>query len=291
MPLGTNHTTLTTAATFIPEVWSDEIIAEYEKSLVIKNLVRSMPMNGKKGDTVHIPKPVRGSASQKAAETEVTLIANTEGELVISIDQHYEYSRLIEDIVDGQALDSLRQFSTADAGYALAKQVDSALHAEAANFTVSRQFDASAGLAAAAGTADATFSDDCFRQAIQILDDADVPMDGRVFVIPPSLKRELLGVSNYISADFVSGKPVETGAIGTLYGVDVFVTSNIPTVNTDEKAALLFQRDALVFVEQMGVRVQTQYKQEYLSDLMTADCLYGLDTYRPESGIRLFSKI
>jgi len=291
MALGTNHTTLTTAATFIPEVWSDEIIAEYEKSLVIKNLVRSMPMSGKKGDTVHIPKPVRGSASQKAAETEVTLIANTEGELVISIDQHYEYSRLIEDIVDVQALDSLRQFYTADAGYALAKQVDSALHAEAANFTVSRQFDASAGLAAANGTADATFSDDGFRQAIQLLDDADVPMDGRVFVIPPSLKRELLGVSNYISADFVSGKPVETGAIGTLYGVDVYVTSNIPTVNTDEKAALLFQRDALVFVEQMGVRVQTQYKQEYLSDLMTADCLYGLDTYRPESGVRLFSKI
>lgn len=291
MALGTNHTTLTTAATFIPEVWSDEIIAEYEKSLVIKNLVRSMPMSGKKGDTVHIPKPVRGSASQKAAETEVTLIANTEGELVISIDQHYEYSRLIEDIVDVQALDSLRQFYTADAGYALAKQVDSALHAEAANFTVSRQFDASAGLAAANGTADATFSDDGFRQAIQLLDDADVPMDGRVFVIPPSLKRELLGVSNYISADFVSGKPVETGAIGTLYGVDVYVTSNIPTVNTDEKAALLFQRDALVFIEQMGVRVQTQYKQEYLADLMTADCLYGLDTYRPESGIRLFSKI
>ena len=31
--------TTTTAATFIPEIWSDEILAEYEKSLVMKPLV------------------------------------------------------------------------------------------------------------------------------------------------------------------------------------------------------------------------------------------------------------
>ena len=30
MALGSNHTTNSTAATFIPEIWSDEIIATYE---------------------------------------------------------------------------------------------------------------------------------------------------------------------------------------------------------------------------------------------------------------------
>jgi len=30
----------------------------------------------------------------------------------------------------------------------------------------------------------------------------------------------------------------------------------------------------------MGVRTQTQYKQEYLGDLMTADCLYGVQIVR-----------
>jgi hypothetical protein len=38
-------------------------------------------------------------------------------------------SRLIEDIVEVQALSSLRQFYTEDAGYALAVQVDNDLHA------------------------------------------------------------------------------------------------------------------------------------------------------------------
>ena len=114
---------------FIPEIWSDEIIAAYEKSLVLANLVNRMPMVGKKGDTIHIPKPIRGDANLKAADTAVTIIANTEEEVQVAIDKHYEYSRMIEDIVDVQALSSLRQFYTSDAGYALAKQVDTDLFA------------------------------------------------------------------------------------------------------------------------------------------------------------------
>lgn len=58
----TNH------ATFIPEMWSEEIIAEYEKSLVMKPLVKSLRVAGKKGDTVRIPMPVRGDANKKLEE-------------------------------------------------------------------------------------------------------------------------------------------------------------------------------------------------------------------------------
>jgi N4-gp56 family major capsid protein len=289
MALGTNHVTNTTAATFIPEIWSDEIIAAYENALVVKPLVRAMSMTGKKGDTVHIPKPDRGSASEKNAETEVTLITGTTTELVVTIDQHFEYSRLIEDITDVQALNSLRSFYTEDAGYALAKKVDDALIAEAANFTAQLQCGAS-GTAASAGTAVA-FNDASFRDAVQTLDDNDVPMSQRVFVIPPAVKNAMLGISNYISTDFVTGKPVENGKIGSLYGVDIFVSTNLPTENTDEKAALLMHKDAMVFAEQVGVRVQTQYKQEYLADLMTADTLYGVKTYRPEAGVALHCAI
>lgn len=289
MALGTNHVTNTTAATFIPEIWSDEIIAAYENALVVKPLVRAMSMSGKKGDTVHIPKPDRGAASAKTAETEVNLIAGSTGELVVTIDQHFEYSRLIEDITDVQALNSLRSFYTEDAGYALAKKVDDALIAEAANFTAQLECGAS-GTVASAGAAVA-FNDASFRDALQVLDDNDVPMSQRCFVIPPAVKNAMLGISNYISTDFVTGRPVENGKIGSLYGVDIFVSTNLPTVNTDEKAALLMHKDAMVFAEQVGVRVQTQYKQEYLADLMTADTLYGVETYRPEAGVALFCAV
>jgi len=39
--------------------------------------------------------------------------------------------------------------------------------------------------------------------------------------------------------------------------------------------------------EQLAVRSQTQYKQEYLSTLFTSDTLYGVETYRPEAGFIL----
>ena len=286
MALGTNHVTNTTAATFIPEIWSDEIIASYEKSLVVKPLVRAMSMVGKKGDTIRVPKPDRGSASAKGAEAQVTLIAGTTGELVISIDQHFEYSRMIEDITDVQALNSLRSFYTQDAGYALATQVDSALIAEAnTGFTAKKSFVAG-GIADEAGATTTAFNDAGLREAIQILDDNNVPGDSRVLVIPPAVKRDMLGVSNYVSSDFVTGQPVVNGKIGSLYGVDLYVSTNL-TGNAGEKNCLLMHKDALVFAEQVGVRTQTQYKQEYLADLMTADTLYGLETYRPEAGVTI----
>ena len=282
MALGSNHVTNTTAATFIPEIWSDEIIASYEKSLVVKPLVRAMSMVGKKGDTIHIPKPDRGDATAKTAETQVTLIAGTTGELVVTIDQHFEYSRLIEDITDVQALNSLRRFYTEDAGYALATNVDTALITEAGTgFTAQMNFVADGIDATGPAVA---FNDAGFRQAIQILDDNNVPGDSRVFVIPPAVKREMLGVSQYISSDFVTGQPVTNGKIGSLYGVDIFVSTNLATA-AGETDCLLFHKDALVLAEQLGVRTQTQYKQEFLADLMTADTLYGVETYRPEAGV------
>jgi hypothetical protein len=127
MGLGTNHSTLTTSDKFIPELWSDEVIGEYKRNLVLANLVTKMSHKGKKGDSIHIPKPARGSASVKAASSQVTLIADTATAVDISINKHYEYSKLIEDIAEVQALASMRKFYTDDAGYALAKQVDTSL--------------------------------------------------------------------------------------------------------------------------------------------------------------------
>ena len=108
MAYPTPAVTVTTANTFIPEIWSDEIVAAYKKNLVLANIVMKMNFKGKKGDTIHMPAPTRGSASAKAASTAVTLIADTETEVQVLINKHYEYSRFIEDIVEAQALNSLR---------------------------------------------------------------------------------------------------------------------------------------------------------------------------------------
>jgi len=287
MALGSNHVTNTTAATFIPELWSDEIVAAYKSNLVVANLVNKMPMRGKKGDTIHIPKPTRGSASAKAASTQVTLQAATESQVIVTIDKHYEYSRLIEDITEVQALASLRKFYTDDAGYALAKQVDDDLFTEAQSAFTLYEVDGSGNLAAytANGVANA-MTDAAFRDGIQALDDNDVPMTQRVLVIPPSAVNTIRGIDRYMSSDFVDGRGVANGKIGTLYGIDVYVSTNCPSLESGvNRLGVLMHKDALVLAEQVGVRSQTQYKQEYLSTLFTSDTLYGVKAIRPENGI------
>jgi len=298
----------TSAATFIPEIWSDEVIAAYKTNLVLANRVKKMSMTGKKGDTIHVPKPTRGTATAKAANTAVTIQNSVESEVLININKHFEFSRLIEDITEVQALASLRQFYTGDAGYGLARQVDDDLFALGKSFgngngssfvnTGSFQINSTTGVLEAFdvdGVADlGDFTDVVFRALIQKMDDADVPMDNRSFIVPPSLRNAIMGIDRYTSTDFVNGKGVETGKIGNLYGVDVFVTSNCPITDptdaTKGRGAYLIHRDTMVLAEQQAIRSQTQYKQEFLGTLYTADTLYGTQVMRPEAGFVLSVK-
>lgn len=296
---GTNAVTTTSAANFIPEIWSDEIVAAYKKNLVMANLVKKMNFRGKKGDTVHIPAPARGSASAKVAANTVTLIAESNSEIQVAITNHYEYSRLIEDIVEAQALASLRGFYTEDAGYALAKQVDSSLiqlgrgsnGGNAANQQYTGGLIGSTGAAYTYSSSNAAaIADQGIRKAIQVLDDNDVPMDGRSLVVPPVARNSMLGIARFTEQAYRgNGNTLVNGEFGDIYGVKVYVSTNCDTTaaSTPDKVALLFQRDFAVLVEQLGVRTQTQYKQEFLANLLTADTLYGVAEMRDKNCVPL----
>lgn len=296
----TNSITNTTAAAFIPEIWSDEIVAAYKKGLVAANVFKKMSFKGKKGDTVNIPQPTRGSANLKGSQTQVTLNTTSSSLIPVLIDQHYEYSNLIEDITEVQALSSLRRFYTDDAGYALARQVDTSLirlgrgfnGSNAANSAYSGAFsgaDGTTAYVAGANTGLGALTDAAIRRTIQRLDDNDVPMDGRFFITPPSSRNTLMGIARYTEQGFVgevgSNNTIRNGEIGNLYGIPVFVSSNADTTSgsTACRICLLGHKDSAVLVEQMGVRSQTQYKQEYLATLYTADTLYGVKELRDGS--------
>ena len=300
----TNSVTTTSAANFIPEIWSDEIVAAYKKNLVLANLVKKMSFKGKKGDTVNIPSPARGSASAKAATDAVTLIAESDTNIQVLINKHYEYSRLIEDIVEVQALTSLRSFYTEDAGYALAKRIDTDLvqlgrafngatvgtddYATSASTT--KAYIGSDGTTAYNSSTSnaAALTDAAIRRTIQRLDDNDTPMDQRFFLIPPSSRNTLMGLARYTEQAFVgTGDAIRTGEIGNLYGIPVFVSSNADTTSGSGAArvCLMGHRDSMVLVEQVAVRSQIQYKQEYLATLFTSDTLYGVAALRSAASV------
>jgi len=300
----TNPTTVTTAANFIKELWSDEVIAVYKANTVMVPLVGSMPFSGQKGDTVHIPKPTRGSVNAKAAGTGVTINVETAGVFDFTVDQHFEYSRLIEDIAKIQALDSMRAYYTDDAGYAHALSLDSALHTEAAKLgNGSTTAGATYSKAVIGGDGSTTWvqtgsgngtalTDAGIRRVIQSLDDANVPARQRALIVPPVEKRRLMGIARFTEQAFVgevgSSNTIRNGLIGDIYGIPVYVSTNVPTVDSSDctsyRPCLLLQREAIVLAEQLAPRAQSQYKQEFLADLFTVDTIYGLGTPRPEAG-------
>ena len=112
-------------------------------------------------------------------------------------------------------------------------------------------------------------------------------MDGRFLIVPPSTRNTLMGIARFTEQAFVGeaggNNTIRNGEIGNLYGMPVFVSSNADygAGNSGaDRICLMGHRDSMVLVEQMGVRTQTQYKQEYLANLLTADTLYGVKAMR-----------
>lgn len=332
MGLGTSHTTTTTSAKFIPQLWSDEVIAAYKQKLVLGNLVTNISFKGKKGDTLHIPVPARGDASAKAASTQVTLIADTASEVQVLINRHFEYSKLYEDIAEMQAKQSMRQFYTDDAGFALAKRIDRDLHLLGAGFQGGSTTAAAAYEKAVIGGDGSTLfsgatpgngtalTDAGLRKMIQTLEDADMSSDELNFVIPPVEASVLRGISRFTEQAFVgNGDVIKTGRLGNLYGLEIYTSTNCPFIHvnsvtstqsvtfsaaaptgaayvdelgntvdwststpsdTKYRACLMFHKDAMALATQQEIRTQSQYKQEYLGTLVTADTVYGTKELR-----------
>ena len=291
MAFGASNVIISNADTagFVPEIWSDEIFAAKKANLVLAGLVRRLMVKGKKGNVVNLPVPTRGSASAKATNATVTTIIAGGTAATVTLGQHWEYSRLIEDVVTIQANPSLRKFYTDDAGYALADAVDDYL------FTVYRNVnggdgtnswtgavlagDGSTAFVDAAGAANSTVITDAgIRRVIQTLDDANMPMNGRFLVVPPVGRRHMMGIARFTEQAFSGdGKPILNGKLGQVYGISVHVSTNCPTPSaaTSARIGVIAHEDAIVLAEVSGPRVQTQYKQEYLATLLTADTLFG----------------
>lgn len=227
------------------EIWQDEVIATYKGKTVMRNLVKYLNHKGKKGDTIHIPNPARGSASVKAAGAQVTLVADTSGVINISINKHYEYSYLFEDIADMQALNANRPFYVDAAGYGLAQRVDRELHKIGAIFQGGSIAGATnlyekaviggdgttnfSGASTGNGTA---LTDVGLRKMIQTLEDQDVNSAELSLVIPPTIANTLRGTSRFTEQAFVGdGSAIKTGEVMNLYGVRVYQSSQCPWIH------------------------------------------------------------
>lgn len=259
-----------------------------------------MSVKGKRGDSLTIPKPARASASAKAAESSVTLVQESGTGVTIALTAHYEVSRLIDDIAEFSAMPGMRKWFVDDAGYGLAKSKDSVIYLAAR--TLQGGDGSSDWNKAVIGSDGSTLYTDAsdnstaitdagIRKIIQTLDDGDMPLEDRFLIIPPVARKVMMGLPRFSEQAFNGdgAAVMKNGKIGSVYGIPVHVTSNLPSPDTATtvKIGLMAHKDALVLVELLKPRVQTQYLQQHLATLVTADEIFGVKEVYDGGGVAI----
>jgi hypothetical protein len=273
------NVTVTTAANFIPEIWSTEVLEAYVAELVFGALVdRKFEADVKQsGDTIHVPNLAAMTVGSKTAETAVTFTANTESVTDISINKDYYVAFRIDNIAEVQSQNNLRQMYTARAGKDIAVQIDDSLAALVDAFSQS------------VGTLAVDVTDDNLLRAVQYLDDANAPKDDRSLVISPATFGSLMKIDKFVRLDYVNAgaeTAVEASRLSyPIYGAKVYVSANVDGDNTNGHDNGLFQKEALALVMQQEPKVFSQFMIEYISDAVVVEAIWGVKEMRDTSGV------
>lgn len=291
MALGANHTTQTTATSYIPEVWSDRLNDFFRANLYAANFFEDWSADvAGGGDIINRPNVSEMTANDFAfgSLTQVTLNAPTHGLVTLTINTHKETSFLLQDDVMASIKSSYGAMETwmMNAGYTTAAALEDDLLALFESFSQT------------VGASHLSLNDSNIRAALRTLDLANVPQENRAFFLYPQQVWEVMGINKYSLLTNTNGAdPVLKGAIGTLYGVPVIPTTRIgvgTNVATTKGSRLnaVAHKSALAFavanpsgMSANKVRLQTQYLQEYLGTLVTADVIYGVIENRDSSGV------
>ena len=264
----------TTGAEFIPELWADPIYKFYKETNRLANSVDDYSALVKNaGDTVHIPKIALKAPVAKATSTIVDFsTAATASKVDLSIDKHYVVPELFEDIALIQSSSDLMSKYTKMMGESIARQVESDMWVELDGFQTRVDCDEDNSCNAAT-----------LESILGNLYSIDIDPNNCSFVMNNLVLADIMNPSGGVSQYFIrqdavgNGQGLRTGAVGLVYGMDVFHSAAIPTTGTDNLAVgAVYPSDACVFAAQQDVRLQSEYSIDYLGTKVTADIIYGM---------------
>lgn len=269
--------TTTTDQHFIPEIWADGIYKYFERKTVLRGLVddySALVSSKGYGDNINIPEMSLISASAKSAGSDVSYDATATTTTQLSLDKHKYVGKLFEDVALIQSEADLVAKYSRMMGEALARQVDADIWAELDGLNQSIDLSADNTLTAAV-----------FESALANLGENDVPyMDGEcAMVVNPTLFADILNPSAGIAQYFIRNDAVgegnrglRSGMVGSLYGIDVYMSNTVSSSGTDGVVAgAIFHRSACAFASQQEVRVQSEYSIDALGTKVVSDLLYG----------------
>ena len=293
------------------KLYSGEVLASFQrenKMLGMTN-VRTIA-NGKSASF-----PVRGttSAGYHTAGNEILGTAVRHNEKVINIDDMLLAHAFIAEIDQLKNHWDARSVYSKEMGQALAKKVDQhllqlAFIASDNNATLTGgNFGGNVTDADCKTNAESMIAS--IFEAIQKLDENDVPSSDRYIVTTPDIYYQLCNVDKLVSRDFSSNNgDFGKGTVVSIGGVPVIKSNTAVSAFTDQSgasttgqnntyngdfqhcAAMVFHKSAVGTVKLKDLVMESTYDPRRLGTLMTARMAIGSNFLRPESAVRIITQ-
>jgi len=265
---------------FIPEMFSSEAIMHVKSNLVCTNVFNTnWRKQLRKGYKVSIPVFSEVSTTEVTPGTEPTAQDAAGTAVSITVDQWYEATVEISDLMDIEQEADYLKGGAESCGYAVSKKIDT---------TVGALFSALSS-SSVYGADGQTFTDAIFRALVEGLDEADVPGDNRALIGDPSMKSDLLDIDKFVRNDYTRGGVIPTGKFGELYGSPVYTTNNL-TAATTGNYGVYAHRDAIGIVLQKLPRSRAwDMGYKFISKIIV-DSAWGVAEIRDTFGKSFYTR-
>lgn len=290
-----------TGSAFIPEIWSGKLQVKFYKSTVLGEITNNDWEGEIKGmgDTVHIRSIPTITIRNYQKGQSLTTETPTSTPIDLSIDKGKYFAVVVDDVDVVQADVKLMDIFSNDAS----EQMKIAVDNDVLNNVAADAAAANKGATAGAISGDIDLGDtgapihittaNVLEKILDVglvLDEQNVPEDGRWMVIPswmaPLLKNSDLKQA-YLTGDDTS--PLRNGKIGMIDRFTLFVSNNINVVADDVDAwhVIAGTRDAISFASQI-TNVETLRSTTTFGDIVRGLNVYGYSVVKPEALVDLY---
>jgi len=269
-------------AGFVPETWSKQVLdAIHSRLVVVPRVNHQWEPELKLGDTMNVGILNTVTATEVTIGTEGTVKDIATGtKLSIVIDQYYEAPVVIGYMSRNQSQVNLIAKAQREAGYAVAKKMDSTLCDLFSTLNSSTR----------KGTDGSSITDQTLIDAVEVLDENDVPEDDRVWIFDPSAKADIMMIDKFVRSDYGYGDVVPTGGFRKdVYGAPILITNNL-TAATTGAYGVYMHKEALAFIGQENNRMDLV--DQPLKHQVTVNCtsLWGVLEMRDTFGCAVFTR-
>ena len=294
---------------FLPSVYSKKVLNFFRKASVVEAITNTDYAGeiSAYGDSVKIIKEPVISVSDYTRGSDTTDTKLTDQEISLVVDSAKAFKFIVDDIETNMSHVNFKEVASSSAAYALKDAYDAAVLATMFAGVSASGPDHIIGADAAAGTggvaettasvdllgSDGTGVDaiDLMARMARLLDDQNVPEEGRWFVAPPSFYEELSqSGSKLLSVDFNAGQgSIRNGLVssGKLRGFDMYKSNNIAATSNATGKVMAGHMSSTATANTI---LSTEVLRDPTSfgDIVRGLHVYGAKVLRPEALVSAF---